>query len=130
MSNKKNLPGLALLAVLCVVMVAMGIWGFALGGTVTLSAAELAAPTATEAPAEEVATEEAVVEETAEEAAGEELAEAAGDSGVSLQESAIAEHLAERSGLQSFAYLKRFPLLITGVLLGVAFVVALLISGK
>ena len=47
-----------------------------------------------------------------------------------MQESAIAEHLAERSGLQSFAYLKRFPLLITGILLGLAFVVALLISGN
>ena len=121
MNNSKNKLSLALLAVLCIVMVAMGIWGFTLGNTVTLSAAELAAPAATEAPAEEAeaATEEAAAEETAEEAAaGEELAEVAEDSAASLQESAIAEHLAERSGLQSFAYLKRFPLLITGILLG------------
>ena len=133
MNNSKNKLSLALLAVLCIVMVAMGIWGFTLGNTVTLSAAELAAPAATEAPAEEAeaATEEAAAEETAEEAAaGEELAEVAEDSAASLQESAIAEHLAERSGLQSFAYLKRFPLLITGILLGLAFVVALLISGN
>ena len=133
MNNSKNKLSLALLAVLCIVMVAMGIWGFTLGNTVTLSAAELAAPAATEVPAEEAetATEEAAAEETAEEAAaGEELAEVAEDSAASLQESAIAEHLAERSGLQSFAYLKRFPLLITGILLGLAFVVALLISGN
>ena len=106
-------------------MVAMGIWGFTLGGTVTLSAAEMAAPAATEAPAQEAeaATEEAAAEETAEEAAaGEELAEVAEDSAASLQESAIAEHLAERSGLQSFAYLKRFPLLITGILLGLSLI--------
>ena len=133
MNNSKNKLSLALLAVLCIVMVAMGIWGFTLGNTVTLSAAELAAPAATEVPAEEAgtATEEAAAEETAEEAAaGEELTEVAEDSAANLQESAIAEHLAERSGLQSFAYLKRFPLLITGILLGLAFVVALLISGN
>ena len=82
MNNSKNKLSLALLAVLCIVMVAMGIWGFSLGNTVTLSAAELAAPAATEAPAEEAeaATEEAAAE-TTEAAAEEELAEAAGDSG-------------------------------------------------
>ena len=55
MSNRKNLPGLALMAVLCIAMVALGIWGFASGNSVQLSAAELAVPTATEAPAEEEA---------------------------------------------------------------------------
>ena len=67
MNNSKNRLGLALLAVLCVAMVAMGIWGFALGGTVTLSAAEMAAPVATEAPVEDAAaaTEEAAAETAA-----------------------------------------------------------------
>ena len=44
MNNSKNKLSLALLAVLCIVMVAMGIWGFTLGGTVTLSAAETGRP--------------------------------------------------------------------------------------
>ena len=132
MNNSKNRLGLALLAVLCVAMVAMGLWGFALGGTVTLSAAEMAAPVATEAPVEDAAAaiEEAAADTAEDAAAGEELAEVVEDSTVSLQESAIAEHLAERSELQSFAYLKRFPLLITGILLGAAFVFALMIMGK
>ena len=47
MNNSKNKLSLALLAVLCIVMVAMGMWGFTLSNTVTLSAAELAAPAAT-----------------------------------------------------------------------------------
>ena len=104
------------------------------GNTVTLSAAELAAPAATEVPAEEAgtATEAAAAEETAEEAAaGEELAEvAARIRPPTCRNRPSPSTLPKRSGLQSFAYLKRFPLLVTGILLGLAFVVALLISGK
>ena len=133
MSNRKNLPGLALMAVLCIAMVALGIWGFASGNSVQLSAAELAVPTATEAPAEEeAAADEAAAAEdgaaAADEAELEEVAET--ETVADLRESAIAERLAEENGFQSFAYLKRFPLLVTGILLGLAFVFALLAMRK
>ena len=100
MSNRKNLPGLALMAVLCIAMVALGIWGFASGNSVQLSAAELAVPTATEAPAEEeAAADEAAAAEdgaaAADEAELEEVAET--ETVADLRESAIAERLAEEN---------------------------------
>lgn len=103
------------------------------GNSVQLSAAELAVPTATEAPAEEeAAADEAAAAEdgaaAADEAELEEVAET--ETVADLRESAIAERLAEENGFQSFAYLKRFPLLVTGILLGLAFVFALLAMRK